>query len=57
MIVRCDGETCPLRKNCKRAEKPPSDEFPVWDIVRYTVTNGGSQVKCSNFMVKLDVKS
>lgn len=57
MIVRCDGETCPLRKSCKRAETPDPDEFPVWDIVRYTVTNGGSQVKCSNFMVKLDVKS
>lgn len=53
MLVRCDGETCPLRKNCKRAERPDANEFPVWDTVRYEISNGGSLVKCSNFVEKL----
>jgi hypothetical protein len=55
MIVRCDGHTCPLRKKCKRAEKPAASEFPVWDMVRYTVSNGGSRVQCSNYMVRSNV--
>jgi hypothetical protein len=55
MIVRCDGHTCPLIKTCKRAEKPEASEFPVWDIVRYTIGNGGSRVQCSNYMVRSNV--